>query len=113
MVWMARVFVSHSSQDEVFTREFVEKLGTPPIEVLVDYDDLRAGRWNPQLNEWMAACHAAVLLLSGHALKSDWVRNESTMLVWRACTEDDFVLVPVRLGSPWSCSPVSRKPSDS
>src|SRR5678816_1440915 len=95
------IFVSHSSKDNDLTRDFCQALRAevagestcdpvvdyeklPDYDVLVDINELQAGRpWPKQLHEWMARCHAAVLLLTPNAVKSPWVLKEATILAWR------------------------------
>lgn len=92
------IFVSHSSADNTLTAEVCKQLkallgGDKNCEVLVDTEKLEeAHPWPIQLHEMMADCHAAVVLLSEKALKSDWVRKEMTILTWRNSLQPDFKL---------------------
>jgi len=108
------IFVSHSSKDNEFTREFCQALraeragesSCDPVvdyeklqdyDVLVDVDELQAGKpWPKQLHEWMARCHAAVLLLTPNAVKSPWVLKEATILAWRLSLDKSFRFFIVR-----------------
>lgn len=71
------------------------------IEILVDQDEkgLYPGvDWERRLNEWIADCHAAIILFSKRALESStWVQKEATVLSWRREVEDGFTLIPVPL----------------
>ena len=69
------------------------------IEILVDHAGLHPGDdWEHRLNEWLAECHAAIILFSRRAIdESDWVKKEATILSWRAELDDDFKLFPVLL----------------
>jgi len=71
------------------------------IEVLVDKDQhgFPVGHdWEKRLNEWLAECHAAVILFSKRALdNSNWVKKEATILSWRRELDIDFILIPVLL----------------
>jgi hypothetical protein len=102
------IFVSHSSKDNPFTKEFCQALraggagetscdAVVDYEVLVDVDELQAGKpWPKQLHEWMARCHAAVLLLTSNAVKSPWVLKEATILAWRLSLDEKFRFFTVR-----------------
>lgn len=108
------IFVSHSSKDNELTRQFCQALraggagetGYDPVvdyeklqdyDVLVDVDELQAGKpWPKQLHEWMARCHAAVLLLTPNAVKSPWVLKEATILAWRLSLDKNFRFFTVR-----------------
>ncbi|HRD90187.1 MAG TPA: toll/interleukin-1 receptor domain-containing protein [Accumulibacter sp.] len=69
------------------------------IEILVDYEGLHPGDdWERRLNEWLAECHAAIILFSRRAIdESNWVKKEAAILSWRAGREPDFKLFPVLL----------------
>ncbi|MEF8703684.1 MAG: toll/interleukin-1 receptor domain-containing protein [Candidatus Accumulibacter sp. UW26] len=69
------------------------------IDILVDYQGLHAGNdWELRLNQWLAECHAAIILFSPRAIQaSDWVRKEATILGWRAALDPGFKLFPVLL----------------
>jgi hypothetical protein len=70
------------------------------FDILVDNGgQLYAGvDWELRINEWMAECHAAVILFSTAALRdSDWVKKEAAILSWRRELQKDFVLIPVLL----------------
>jgi len=71
------------------------------IEILVDKDEkgLPAGHdWEKRLNEWLAECHAAVILLSKRAIEnSNWVKKEAAILSWRRELDKNFLLIPILL----------------
>jgi hypothetical protein len=46
--------------------------------------------WPKQIHEFMAKCHAAVILLTANAVRSDWVLKEATILAWRASIDESF-----------------------
>src|SRR5215218_8076320 len=109
-----RIFVSHSSSDNAFTKQVCEALrgdsaGQPscaPVvdyeelqdyDVLVDVNELEAGKpWPKQLHGWMARCHAGLLLLTPNAVKSSWVLKEATILAWRLSLDKHFSFFTVR-----------------
>lgn len=69
------------------------------LEILVDYQGLKPGDdWERRLNEWLAECHAAIILFSARAIdESDWVKKEAAILSWRAAINAEFMLFPVLL----------------
>jgi len=101
------VFVSHSPHSDagLFREAFVRALESGEdgrssgFEARVDTDLLAGLPWQPQLYEWMAEVHAAVILLNEAAVSSEHVLQEATSLIWRAFLDEDFVLLPVRLGA--------------
>ncbi len=97
-----RVFISHSSLDHVLTDAVAAGLrpgGSDPwgYEVLLDQTELKPGvEWPRYLHEWMARCHAAVILLTQNAVRSPWVLKETTILTWRLSLDPNFRLFIVR-----------------
>jgi len=98
-----KLFVSHSSrtpENLALLQSVCSGLKQKGFEVLVDRDgQLYPGvDWDLRINEWMAECHAAVILFSTAALReSDWVRKEAAVLSWRRELQTDFTLIPVLL----------------
>lgn len=100
-----KLFVSHSSktpENLSLLKKLCQALGVEGagFQVLVDQGGgIPAGAdWDKRLNEWMAECHAAVILFSEAACKhSDWVKKEAAILSWRREIEDGFALIPVLL----------------
>jgi hypothetical protein len=103
-----RIFISHSTSnddaDGCKRLDDVEAALAGPEnarsghEVLVDRKRLIAGTpWRPQLHEWMATCHAALVLLTPKALESSWVLTEATVLAHRAALDGKFLLFPALL----------------
>jgi hypothetical protein len=103
-----RIFVSHSTaKDNATGRQRLLDLEVglttdpDPVrrhEVLLDMQRLEPGaRWRSVLDEWMASCHSAVLMLDPVALKSAWVLKEATILAHRAACDPAFLLFPALL----------------
>ncbi|MBK7953598.1 MAG: toll/interleukin-1 receptor domain-containing protein [Candidatus Accumulibacter sp.] len=110
-----KIFISHSSRlrdDETSEpqalanwqllqetcRDLVKDYGDT-IEIVVDFQGLRpSDDWERCLNQWLAECHAAIILFSARAIgESNWVRKEATILSWRAALDPGFRLFPVLL----------------
>ena len=100
---MIRIFVSHSSKDRALTDAVCAELTagagagayatTSGVDALVDYARLQDGApWPKQLHEWLARCHAGLILLTKDALASDWVLKEATILTWRQSLNDRFLV---------------------
>jgi hypothetical protein len=53
--------------------------------------------WDLYLNEWMAECHAAIILFSHDALHSSWVQKEAAFLCCRARIDPTFQLIGILL----------------
>jgi len=105
-----RIFISHSTaKDDPGGQRRLDAIdaalqGVAPApalvlhEVLLDKRRLEPGfEWRAELDEWMALCHAAVLLLTPKALQSPWVLKEATILAHRAALDKQFLLFPVLL----------------
>ncbi len=71
---MSRLFISHSSNDNVAAAAFKQWLGSngwPPEDVFLDLEDIGAGeRWKEALRRANARCEAVILLASPEALSS-------------------------------------------
>jgi hypothetical protein len=102
-----RIFISHSTaKDDPDGRRrltdveaALKGLQAPSgHDVLLDIKRLEGGfDWRAELDEWMAICHAAVLLLTPKALESPWVLKEATILAHRAALDKQFLLFPALL----------------
>jgi hypothetical protein len=96
----ARVFISHSAK-EATAREIQDALYEalkkfPGLIPLMDKTDLEPGdMWRSRINLWVGGCDAAVILLSGKALLSDWVFYEAALLSYRRERDPGFLVVPV------------------
>lgn len=90
-----RIFISHSSEDWALTERVHDalKAAEPDLDLLLDKVRLEPGKdWQPFLHEWMARCDAGLILLTGHAVTSDWVLKEATILAWRHSMDPTFPL---------------------
>ncbi len=112
-----KLFISHSSRfDDVAQNQLepdhnwklleatckeLKDVYKDRIEILVDQDKhglYPSCDWEQRLNEWLAECHAAIILFSKRAREtSQWVRKEATILSWRREIEKGFKLIPVLL----------------
>ena len=86
------LFVSHSSKDNEFAKAVVQLVEhDDDCKTVFDVHDLVPGNaWRPQLFQWMARCHAALILLTPEGAKSDWVLQEATVLRARKALEPGF-----------------------
>ena len=71
---MSRLFISHSSKDNVAAVAFKQWLsahGWPKEDIFLDLDNIGAGeRWKDALRKANARCEAVLLLASSDALNS-------------------------------------------
>ncbi|MFV2055994.1 MAG: toll/interleukin-1 receptor domain-containing protein [Thiohalomonadales bacterium] len=93
-----KLFISHSSKTElnqVKLKKVCDDLSDAGFDVLTDQLIQAGDEWRPRLFEWMAECHAAIILMSVDAFDSSWVQVESTILAWRRCIDSKFTLICV------------------
>lgn len=93
-----KLFVSHSSRSEADRqrlKDICAGLRAKGYHTLVDQSgDIPVGSdWDLYLSEWMAECHAAIILFTKDALHSKWVQKEAAILTWRARVDPTFVLI--------------------
>ncbi len=80
------IFISHSSHEDDlrFALELEMALEGAGFTVLLDKTAIQSSAdWNQEIYEWMAGCHAAVLLLSKNSVQRPWVLKEAAILKWR------------------------------
>jgi len=69
------------------------------IDILVDKDEYKlppGHDWEKRLNEWLAECHAAIILFFQKSCrKLQLVKKEATILSWRRELDKEFILIPV------------------
>ena len=103
-----RLFISHGidkgKADELGFLDALEAALQQPDaqgrrhDILLDRTRLEAGDdWPGVLNDWLAECQAAVILLTPRALTRPWVLKEATLLAFRHGNDGVFPLLPVLL----------------
>lgn len=71
-----KVFVSHSSVDIATANLLVEDLKKAGVDAWIDKENLLAGDFQRDINAALAKCDWFVLVLTQHALASQWVQLE-------------------------------------
>jgi hypothetical protein len=72
-----QVFISHSSKDKQFARWLAVDLANAGHSAWLDEWKIRVGESIPtRVGEGIEECDALVVVLSEHAVKSQWVENE-------------------------------------
>lgn len=99
-----KLFVSHSSktpENVEILKNICQEIDEPDTGYRSLWDQsgaITAGcDWDCRLNEWLAECHAAVILFSEAVHDSLWVQKEAAILSWRRELEQNFMLIPVLL----------------
>jgi hypothetical protein len=96
-----RIFISHSSHSDAakeFTAELWRLLKKKKgFDVFLDSKEIQAAAdWNKEIHQWLACCHAGVLLLTPESITRPWVLKEAAILTWRCSLHPDrFKLFPV------------------
>lgn len=102
---LRKIFVSHSSktpENIQLLHELCAKLRERDTGCQVVFDQggiiVGGADWYNAISQWMAECHAAIILFSQAALyDSNWVKKEANNLAWRKELQGDFILIPVML----------------
>lgn len=92
-----KLFISHSSKTDASLQDLHEiclklQAHDNDCHVLVDKSGeiYPSEDWEKRLDEWLAECHAAVILVTKAALQSWWVLKEATILKWRWQLDPNF-----------------------
>lgn len=78
---MAKIFISYAHEDDEYKKLLYDQLSTLgakgiDIEAVSDSDITPGSQWKEELERYMDAADAGVLLLSTSFLKSEWCRKE-------------------------------------
>ena len=71
-----KVFISHSNQDNLLARKIARVLQEEGLEVWDEQNILPGDNWAGKVAEALDESQAMVVLLTPHALASEWVRRE-------------------------------------
>lgn len=79
-IWMrltAMIFISHSSQDNVFVRRLAASLKELGVSVWLDLEQIENGeRWIQELQTGLEQAEALIVVISRAARESEWVERE-------------------------------------
>src|SRR5258708_21757227 len=90
-----KVFVSHSHEDDAFCRQLVSALRQAEADVWYDEHNLGSGQLLDTIESELRVRPVFVLILSGAALRSQWVRNETKWAFTQLQREPERILLPV------------------
>jgi TIR domain len=106
-------FISYSWLDGAFVEKLCKCLMNNDINVWLDRHDMVAGDMQQQVWRAIQIHHVAIIVLSKHSVKSDWVENELEMARHKEKSENRAVLCPVALDDAWKTkTDASRGPGD-
>jgi len=95
---MSSVFFSYASEDRPRLSPFVSAFQGAHIDVLVDYNQMGAGRSIPEgINSMIEQASGAILFFSNHYAIKPWTKEEQNALQFRSVERADYKLVVVRL----------------
>ncbi len=87
------IFISHSSEDDVFVNKLRTTLRRNGYHTWVDHRDIPAGKfWDDVVEEALAQVDVMILVLSDAAIKSEYVAVE-----WREFKTTSKLLIPIRI----------------
>lgn len=76
------IFISHSTDDNDFTRALAEELRDAGLDVWVDLDSIRQGeKWLRAIEKAINDCTATVVVMSSAGRASEWVERETLMVM--------------------------------
>jgi hypothetical protein len=91
----ARIFVSHSHEDDAFCRALVAGLRQAGADVWYDEHNLGSGQLLDTVERELRERPVFVLVLSPAALQSPWVRDETKWAFTRLRRDPSRILLPV------------------
>lgn len=92
---MAKVFISHSSKDKAIARRIAEDLRTHGHWVWLDAWRIMVGQCIVrEIEKGIEAADFVLLLLSNHAVESQWVNREWKAAYWGEVNDDSIVVLP-------------------
>jgi len=94
------IFISHSSQDDAFVVELRQKLEAHDLTVWADSRNLRGGdKLKPEIQAAIQTAEAFIVIVSHHALQSEWVFDEVALaLQIQSQQGDKYRVIPLLLG---------------
>jgi uncharacterized protein YjbI with pentapeptide repeats len=98
------LFISYSHDDSVFVDELEYRLNKKGIRFWRDVHDVTAGRLEKVIDRAMRLNPTVLLVLSEHALKSDWVEHEVRTARQLEKELGRDTLCPVALDDSWKSS---------
>ncbi len=89
---MTKIFISHSSNDNIFTLKLATSLKDEfGVEIWVDFDDNPAGiRWNQGVQNGLNECQIMVLIVSPESMVSAHVEHE-----WHHFLNKKKIVIPI------------------
>jgi hypothetical protein len=103
------LFISYSTKDQEFAEHLHTDLQAKGVRCWFAPHDIRGGRKiHVQIDEAIRVFDKLLLILSGHSMKSEWVKTEISKARKREIKEGRQVLFPIRLCSieelrDWEC----------
>ncbi len=103
------IFISYSHADAVFVDKIEKHLQKKGVRFWRDVHDAVAGRLETQIDEAIQQHPTVLLVLSEHALSSDWVEHEVDTARKKEKELRHDVLCPVALDDSWKNSPWPKR----
>jgi len=91
----ARIFVSHSHEDNVWCRTFVSALRQTGADIWYDEHNLGYGRLMDEIERELRARRIFLAVLSPTAVNSSWVRREVNAAIHLHDAEPDRIVLPI------------------
>ncbi len=100
-IQISPVFISYSHGDKAFVDKLGSKLDKKGVRFWRDIKDATAGRLDKVIDRGISSNPTLLLVLSEHAINSDWVEYEVDKAVRLSKKLDRDVLCPIALDKAW------------
>jgi uncharacterized protein YjbI with pentapeptide repeats len=108
-IQISPLFISYSHSDGAFVDKLETHLNKKGVRFWRDVHDMKSGRMETQVDRAIRQNPTVLLILSEHALQSDWVEHEVRTARGLEKEMGRDVLCPVALDASWKDSPWPRR----
>lgn len=100
-IQISSLFISYSHADSLFVDKLEKHLNRKGVRFWRDIHDMKSGRIETQINQAIEFNRIALIILSKHSLKSEWVEHEVRKARQTEMKTKRAILCPITLDNSW------------